>query len=135
MLSLVTEDAQQFWSDRAHQQFDDATDALAERNEAIDEAVTFDLLPFSTEQLAQLDAALRRGWLEDIALLWEICSGTLRAEIARRIAEADRAEQLAAAPLHPMTWCSSCGCALGPGDAGVSHCADHRALRLVRPRQ
>lgn len=29
-------------------------------------------------------------------------------------------------PRFPMTYCSQCGCELGPGDAGVSHCSDHR---------
>lgn len=29
-------------------------------------------------------------------------------------------------PRFPTTYCSQCGCELGPGDAGVSHCSDHR---------
>lgn len=29
-------------------------------------------------------------------------------------------------PRFPMTWCSQCGRELGPGDHGLSHCADHR---------
>jgi len=29
-------------------------------------------------------------------------------------------------PRFPMTYCSQCGCELGPGGAGVSHCSDHR---------
>lgn len=127
MLAPATENARQFWSDRQEQQFNDAADALAERNEAIAETVTFDVLPFTTEQIAQLDAALRRGWLEDIALVWEICTGTLHAEIARRIAEADRAEAAPAAPRYPMTYCSQCGAELGQGNCGVSHCSDHGA--------
>lgn len=32
-------------------------------------------------------------------------------------------------PKFAQTYCSQCGCELGPGDAGVSHCEDHlRAL-------
>ncbi|ACR28679.1 hypothetical protein [Burkholderia glumae] len=127
MLAPTTENAAQFWSDRQHQQFNDAADAIAERNEAIAERVTFDVLPFTTEQIAQLDAALRRGWTEDVMLVWDICTGELQAEIARRIAAADRAEGPLTKPRYPMTYCSQCGAELGPGNSGVSHCSDHGA--------
>ncbi|KGS34466.1 hypothetical protein X962_2022 [Burkholderia pseudomallei MSHR7343] len=106
-------------------------DALArdERNEAIAERVTFDVLPFSTEQIAVLDAALRRGYIEDVYEVWNVCQDVLQAEIARRIAAADLA---AVSPRHAMTYCSACGAELGPGNTGVSHCSDHRTRRLVR---
>ncbi len=87
------------------------------------------MLPFSTEQIAVLDAALRRGYIEDVYEVWNICQIVLKAEIARRIAAADLA---ALAPRFAMTTCSSCGAELGPGNAGISHCYDHRALRLIR---
>lgn len=102
---------------------DDAALARDERNEAIAERVTFDVLPFSTEQIAVLDAALRRGRIEDVYEVWNICKDVLAAEIALRIAEADVAKSR---PLA-MTYCSQCGVALGPGTYGVSHCSDHRA--------
>ncbi|AHE31272.1 hypothetical protein BBJ_5498 [Burkholderia pseudomallei NCTC 13178] len=50
---------------------DDAALARDERNEAIADAVTFDVLPFSTEQIAVLDAALRRGYIEDVYEVWQ----------------------------------------------------------------
>ena len=31
-----------------------------------------------------------------------------------------------AQPRFPMTYCSQCGCELGPGNAGVSSCKDHK---------
>lgn len=34
-------------------------------------------------------------------------------------------------PRFQMTYCSQCGAELGPGDAGVSHCADHRLKRVA----
>ncbi|MPV55886.1 hypothetical protein CFB46_12015 [Burkholderia sp. HI2761] len=110
---------------------DDAALARDERNEAIAERVTFDVLPFSAEQIAVLDAALRRGHIEDLYEVWNTCQDVLKAEIARRIAAADLA---AVTPRFAMTTCSSCGAELGPGNAGVSSCADHRkrALHIVR---
>ncbi|KGC03065.1 hypothetical protein DM81_3451 [Burkholderia multivorans] len=110
---------------------DDAALARDERNEAIADSVTFDVLPFSTEQIAVLDAALRRGQIEDVYEVWNVCKAALDDEIARRIADADLA---AASPRFAQTYCSSCGTELGPGNAGVSSCNDHRtrALRVVR---
>ncbi len=110
---------------------DDAALARDERNEAIADAVTFDVLPFSTEQIAVLDAALRRGYIEDVYEVWNVCKAALDDEIARRIANADRGT---AAPRFAQTYCSSCGAELGPGNAGVSNCNDHRAraLRVLR---
>ncbi|KVN18055.1 MULTISPECIES: hypothetical protein [unclassified Burkholderia] len=109
---------------------DDAALARDERNEAIAERVTFDVLPFSTEQIAVLDAALRRGQIEDVYEVWNICTAALDDEIARRIADADVAS---ASPRFAHTYCSSCGVELGPGNAGASSCTDHRihALRVV----
>ncbi|KVZ80001.1 hypothetical protein [Burkholderia ubonensis] len=110
---------------------DDAALVRDERNEAIAERVTFDVLPFSTEQIAVLDAALRRGHIEDVYEVWSTCQDVLKAEIARRIAAADLA---AVTPRFAQTYCSACGAELGPGNAGVSSCADHRAraLHIVR---
>ncbi|WP_272545672.1 hypothetical protein PPH94_008435 [Burkholderia cepacia] len=122
-----------------HQQAaaDDAALARDERNEAIADAVTFDVLPFSTEQIAVLDAALRRGYIEDVYEVWNTCQDVLKAEIASRIATADLA---AVSPRHAMTYCSSCGAELGPGNAGVSSCSDHRiaprrSLHSIHPRE
>ncbi|WP_230461098.1 hypothetical protein [Burkholderia ubonensis] len=105
---------------------DDAALARDERNEAIAEGVTFDVLPFSTEQIAVLDAALRRGRIEDMYEVWNICKDALAEEIKQRIADAD----LAAAGLRfPRTYCSQCGQCFGPGNEGFSLCRDHIARR------
>ncbi|WP_347467563.1 hypothetical protein [Burkholderia stagnalis] len=48
--------------------------------------------------------------------------GTRRAEREQQIRRATAAPR---APRFPMTYCSQCGCELGPGDSGVSSCADH----------
>lgn len=115
---------------------DDAALARDERNEAIADGVTFDVLPFSTDQIAVLDAALRRGRIEDVYEVWNTCQNVLKAEIARRIAAADRCESR---PLV-MTYCSQCGAAIGVGISGVSHCRDHhiappRLLLSIRSAQ
>jgi hypothetical protein len=107
---------------------DDAALERDERNEAIADAVTFDVLPFSTEQIAVLDAALRRGRIEDVYEVWNICRAALDAEIAQRIADADLA---AAAPRFANVGCSECGRGFGPGNAGFSHCADHIGRRAL----
>ncbi|MCO8321940.1 hypothetical protein ABEG10_08515 [Burkholderia cenocepacia] len=105
---------------------DDAALARDERNEAIAERVTFDVLPFSAEQIAVLDAALRRGYIEDVYEVWNVCKDVLAAEIERRVADADLA---VAAPRFDNVGCSECGRGFGPGNAGFSHCADHIGCR------
>lgn len=105
---------------------DDAALARDERNEAIAERVTFDVLPFSTEQIAVLDAALRRGYIEDVYEVWNVCQDVLKAEIARRVAAADLA---GAAPHFASVYCSGCGQKFGPGNAGFSICTDHTGRR------
>ena len=107
---------------------DDEALARDERNDAIADAVTFDVLPFSTEQIAVLDAALRRGRIEDVYEVWNVCKDVLAAEIKRRIAAADIA---AAAPRFDNVGCSECGRGFGPGNAGFSHCADHIGRRAL----
>ncbi|WP_322073358.1 hypothetical protein [Burkholderia cepacia] len=118
-------------SDQQQAAADDEALARDERDEAIAERVTFDVLPFSTEQIAVLDAALRRGYIEDVYEVWNVCQDVLKGEIVRRIAAADLA---AVAPRFAQTSCSSCGAELGPGNAGVSSCRDHGApvLCLLR---
>ncbi|VWD01857.1 hypothetical protein BLA17378_05293 [Burkholderia aenigmatica] len=115
-------------ADRQQAAADDAALARDERNEAIADAVTFDVLPFSTEQIAVLDAALRRGRIEDVYEVWNVCKDVLAAEIKRRIAAADIA---AAAPRFDNVGCSECGRGFGPGNAGFSHCADHIGRRAL----
>ncbi|WP_069705261.1 hypothetical protein [Burkholderia seminalis] len=117
-------------ADRRQAAADDAALARDERNESLAERVTFDVLPFSVDQIAVLDAALRRGYIEDVYEVWNICQDVMKAEIARRIAAVDLA---AVAPRFAMTTCSSCGAELGPGNAGVSSCRDHGTpeLRLL----
>ncbi|ESS41331.1 hypothetical protein [Burkholderia cenocepacia] len=107
---------------------DEAALARDERNEAIADGVTFDVLPFSAEQIAVLDTALRRGYIEDVYEVWSVCKAALDAEIAKRIADAD----LAAAPPHfANVYCSGCGQKFGPGNAGFSSCADHTERRTL----
>lgn len=105
---------------------DDEALARDERNEAIAESVTFDVLPFSIEQIAVLDAALRRGRIEDVYEVWNICQDVLKAEITRRIAAADLS---CATPRFANVYCSGCGQKFGLGNAGFSSCADHIGRR------
>lgn len=107
---------------------DNAALARDERNESIADGVTFDVLTFSTEQIAVIDAALRRGHIEDVYEVWNICKDLLAAEIKRRIAEADLG---AATPRFDNVGCSECGCGFGPGNAGFSHCTDHIGRRAL----
>ncbi|HDR9030010.1 TPA: hypothetical protein QDB14_004233 [Burkholderia vietnamiensis] len=115
-------------ADRRQAVADDAALARDERNEAIAERVTFDVLPFSTEQIAVLDAALRRGRIEDVYEIWNICQDVLKAEIARRIAAADLAS---AVPSFANVYCSGCGQKFGPANAGFSSCTDHAGRRAL----
>ncbi|WP_175908318.1 hypothetical protein [Burkholderia sp. BCC1640] len=107
---------------------DDEALVRDERNEAIADGVTFDVLPFSIEQIAVLDAALRRGRIEDVYEVWNVCKAVLDAEVAQRIADADLA---AAAPRFANVYCSSCGQKFGPGNAGYSRCTDHTVRRAL----
>lgn len=116
------------YADQLQAAADDAALERDERNEAIADGVTFDVLPFSTEQIAVLDAALRRGRIEDVYEVWNVCKATLDAEIKRRIAEADIA---AAAPRFANVYCSSCGQKFGAGNEGFSHCSDHIHRRAI----
>ncbi|WP_369067453.1 hypothetical protein [Burkholderia gladioli] len=111
---------------------DDAALAREERNEQIEDSVSFDRYDVTPEAGAVIDAALRAGRLEDVYEVFNTLLAAREATVKRLIAEADQRET---APRFAATSCSQCGTALGPGDAGVSHCTDHRALRLVRPRQ
>ncbi|OXJ16611.1 hypothetical protein [Burkholderia sp. HI2500] len=118
-------------ADRRQSAADDAALTRDERNEEIADGVTFDRLEISTTDCAVIDAALARGRIEDVYTVWGTLVAARAAEIARRIAAADLA---AAAPRFAQTTCSACGAELGPGNTGVSHCADHgaSALRLLR---
>ncbi|WP_186069111.1 hypothetical protein [Burkholderia gladioli] len=114
---------------------DDAALARAERNEQIEDSVSFDRYDVTPEAGAVIDAALRAGRLEDVYEVFNTLLAARAATVKRLIAEADQRETAPPSPRFAVTHCSQCGAALGPGDAGVSHCADHRALHLVRPRQ
>ncbi|MDN7803139.1 hypothetical protein [Burkholderia gladioli] len=114
---------------------DDAALAREERNEQIEDSVSFDRYDVTPEAGAVIDAALRAGRLEDVYEVFNTLLAAREATVKRLIAEADQRETVPPSPRFAVTHCSQCGTALGPGDAGVSHCADHRALRLVSPRQ
>lgn len=68
---------------------------------------------------AKLSTALARAALEDIQVR--------RAGAANAAALQTRSQQIQAAipPRFAATYCSQCGCNLGPGNSGVSSCADH----------
>ncbi|NIF70987.1 hypothetical protein F3J16_12435 [Burkholderia sp. Ap-962] len=114
---------------------DDAVLAREERDEQIEDSVSFDQYDVTPEAGAVIDAALRAGRLEDVYEVFNTLLLAREATVKRLIAEADRLEASPAAPRFAATSCSQCGAALGPGDGGVSRCADHRTLRLVGPRQ
>ncbi|MDN7494868.1 hypothetical protein QZM89_06700 [Burkholderia gladioli] len=114
---------------------DDAALAREERNEQIEDSVSFDHYDVTPEAGAVIDAALRAGRLEDVYEVFNTLLAARAATVKRLIAEADQRETAPPSPRFAVTHCSQCSTALGPGDAGVSHCTDHRALRLVRPRQ
>lgn len=38
-------------------------------------------------------------------------------------------------PRYAETFCSQCGAELGPGNAGVSHCSDHRRPGAPEPQE
>lgn len=118
-------------ADRRQAAADDTALARDERNEEIADGVTFDALEISTIDCAVIDAALARGRIEDVYAVWGILIAARDAEIARRIAAADRG---IVALRYAMTYCSSCGAELGPGNSGVSSCRDHGApaLRILR---
>ncbi|AOI98125.1 hypothetical protein [Burkholderia sp. LA-2-3-30-S1-D2] len=115
-------------TDQLQADSDDEALARDERNEAIADGVTFDVLPFSTAQIAVLDAALRRGRIEDVYEVWNICKAALDREIAQRIADADLA---ATAPRFANVYCAGCGQKFGPGNAGFSRCTDHTVRRAL----
>ncbi|MEB4734086.1 hypothetical protein OXV40_34115, partial [Burkholderia contaminans] len=74
------------------------------------------------------DAALRRGRIEDVYEVWNICTAALDGEIAQRIADADLA---AAAPRFANVYCAGCGQKFGPANAGFSRCSDHSVRRAL----
>ena len=67
---------------------------------------------------------------EDFATAWNAEEPTVYARYCYLLAISK-----AASPNHyrfENVCCSSCGEAFGPGDAGYSHCRDHKGLRAVR---
>lgn len=44
-------------------------------------------------------------------------------------------EAAAKAARFPVTYCSNCGKAFGPGDHGFSHCTSHKGKRQLTARE
>ena len=82
---------------------------------------------------------------EQVAIVWNNEEPEVYARYCHLLAIAKAASPAAVAPRFklPMIYahagyrfanieCSACGEAFGPGDAGYSHCRDHKGLRAVR---
>ncbi|CAN0620487.1 protein of unknown function [Burkholderia multivorans] len=83
--------------DRALAAADDAALARAERNEEIEDDVEFDDIELTPEAKAVISAALRCGRIEDVYEVFNTLVAARNAEVARRIAAADREDAREAA--------------------------------------
>ncbi|MDN7894524.1 hypothetical protein QZM93_38650 [Burkholderia cepacia] len=139
----ATERAADFWSDRQHQQFNDAADAEADRAELV-AAIAKERLKAKIAALSDDDliggmhsvtqqkhgAALRAAFRESPEALGDLVMSIIvhamseDAEIeAERSLDSDR-------PRFANVLCSACGQKFGPGAAGFSSCADHIGRRV-----
>jgi len=139
----TTERAAEFWSDRQHQQFNDAADSEAGRAELVaaiaKERLKAKLLALSDDDLVggmhsvtqeKHGRALRAAWRESPEALGDLVMSIIvhamseDAELeAERSLDSDR-------PRFANVLCSACGKKFGPGNAGFSHCADHIGRRV-----
>ncbi|MBJ9964472.1 hypothetical protein [Burkholderia seminalis] len=139
----VTERSAEFWSDRQHQQFNDAADAEADRAELV-AAIAKERLKAKIAALSDDDliggmhsvtqqkhgAALRAAFRESPEALGDLVMSIIvhamseDAELeAERSLDSDR-------PRFANVLCSACGQKFGPGAAGFSSCADHVGRRV-----
>ncbi|MBR8025205.1 hypothetical protein KDX27_42475 [Burkholderia cenocepacia] len=138
----LTERAAEFWTDRQHQQFNDAADAEAERAELI-AAIAKERLKAKIAALSDDDLiggmhsvtqqkharALRAAFRESPEALGDLVRSIIvhamseDAELeAERSLDDDR-------PRFANVVCSQCGQKFGPGAAGFSSCNDHIGRR------
>ncbi|PRE82373.1 hypothetical protein [Burkholderia gladioli] len=109
---------------------DDAALAREERNEQIEDSVSFDRYDVTPEAGAVIDAALRAGRLEDVYEVFNTLLAAREATVKRLIAEADQRETAPPSPRFAATSCSQCGRGFGAGNSGYSHCSDHPKVSL-----
>ncbi|MDR8915826.1 hypothetical protein [Burkholderia multivorans] len=139
----LTERAAEFWTDRQHQQFNDAADAEADRAELVaqiaKERLKAKIAALSDDDLIggmhsvtqeKHGRALRAAFRESPEALGNLVMSIIvramseDAEIeAERSLDSDR-------PRFAETFCSECGQAFGPGAAGFSSCAEHIGRRV-----
>jgi hypothetical protein len=140
----LTERAAEFWTDRQHQQFNDAADAEADRTELVaqiaKERLKAKLAALSDDDLIggmhsvtqeKHGRALRAAFRESPEALGDLVMSIIvramseDAELeAERSLDSDR-------PRFANVYCSSCGQKFGPGNAGFSSCADHAVRRAL----
>ncbi|MBR8409800.1 hypothetical protein [Burkholderia cenocepacia] len=139
----TTERAAEFWSDRQHQQFNDAVDAEADRAELVaaiaKEHLKAKLLALSDDDLVggmhsvtqeKHGRALQAAFRESPEALGDLVMNIIVHAMAED-AELEAERSLDSnGPRFSNVRCSSCGQAFGPGDAGFSHCADHADRRV-----
>ncbi|MEK7916616.1 hypothetical protein AAB988_29570 [Burkholderia contaminans] len=138
----MTERAAEFWTERQHQQFNDAADAEAERAETIT-AMAFERLKAKIAALSEQDLisgmhsvtkekhgrALRAAWLESPEALGDLVMSIV-VHAMREDAELEAEESLdSERPRFATVGCSACGQKFGPGNSGFSHCTDHIGRR------
>ncbi|MEI1276620.1 hypothetical protein V8G45_27620 [Klebsiella pneumoniae] len=140
----LTERAAEFWTDRQHQQFNDAADAEAARAELVAQiakerlkakiaALSDDDLVGGMHSVTQQKhaRALRAAFRESPEALGDLVMSIIvhamseDAELeAERSLDTDR-------PRFATTLCSSCGQKFGSGSAGFSSCAEHIGRRVL----
>lgn len=140
----ITERAAEFWSDRQHQQFNDAVDAEQSRSELVaqmaKERLKAKILALSDDDLIggmhsvtqqKHGAALRAAFQESPEALGDLVMSIIvhamqeDAELeAERALDSDR-------PRFANVGCSACGQKFGPGNAGFASCRDHLNRRPI----
>ncbi|RQV56114.1 hypothetical protein DF020_19955 [Burkholderia cenocepacia] len=141
----MTERAAEFWTERQHQQFNDAVSAEADRAELI-AAMAKERLKAKIAALSDDDligglhsvtqqkhgAALRAAFRESPEALGDlVMSIIVHAMSEDAELEAERSLD-GDGPRFANVICSHCGQAFGPGNEGFSSCADHIGRRSVR---
>ncbi|WP_175040031.1 hypothetical protein [Burkholderia contaminans] len=140
----MTERAAEFWTERQHQQFNDAVDAEADRAETI-AAMAVERLKAKIAALSEQDLisgmhsvtkekhgrALRAAWLESPEALGDLMMSVV-VHAMREDAELEAEKSLdSERPRFANVFCSHCGQKFGPGNEGFSHCTDHIGRRAL----
>ncbi|MDN7658469.1 hypothetical protein [Burkholderia cenocepacia] len=138
----LTERAAEFWTDRQHQQFNDAAEAEADRAEVIaqmaKERLKAKLATLSDDDLIggmhsvtqqKHGAALRAAFRESPEALGDLVMSIIVRAMAED-AELEAEHSLDSdRPRFATTLCSACGQKFGPGNAGFSSCNEHFGRR------